>query len=80
MIDEADSRVVLLLLEDIERARPLLSAARALARVKPVLALRVGRGGDAASRQRDALYDAAFRRAGLLRLRRCATCSRPPRC
>ncbi|HUM94271.1 MAG TPA: GNAT family N-acetyltransferase [Candidatus Competibacter sp.] len=68
LIDEADSRVVLLLLEDIERARPFLSAARALGRVKPVLALRVGRGGDAAPRQRDALYDAAFRRVGLLRL------------
>ncbi|MBL8259041.1 MAG: GNAT family N-acetyltransferase [Candidatus Competibacteraceae bacterium] len=68
LIDDAGVRVVLVILESVERARPFLSAARALARGKPVLALRVGRGGDARARQRDALYAAAFRRAGVLEL------------
>ncbi|MFZ1326614.1 MAG: GNAT family N-acetyltransferase [Candidatus Contendobacter sp.] len=68
LIDAAVAQVVLLILEHVEQARPFLSAARALARIKPVLALRVGRGGDTASNQRDAIYDAALRRAGVLRL------------
>lgn len=68
LIDDPGTQVVLLMVEDIGRVRPFLSAARALARAKPVLALRVSGAGDAASRQRDALYDAAFRRIGVLRL------------
>ncbi len=50
-------------------ARSFLSAARAAARVKPVLVVRAGRGGDVASRQTDAVYEAAFRRVGMLRVR-----------
>ena len=66
--DDPDTRAILLILETVSHARSFLSAARAAARVKPVLVVRAGRGGDASSRQTDAIYDAAFRRAGMLRV------------
>ncbi|MGB2973443.1 MAG: GNAT family N-acetyltransferase [Candidatus Competibacter sp.] len=68
LIDDADTHVILLVLETVEHVRPFLSAARAAARVKPVLVVRAGRGHDAVSRQADAVYEAAFHRAGVLRL------------
>ena len=78
--EDPDTRAILLYLETlpsslrgaagmgVEVARSFLSAARAAARVKPVLVVRAGRGGDATSHQTDAVYDAAFRRAGMLRV------------
>lgn len=66
---DPDTRAILLYLETLQRVRPFLSAARSAARVKPVLVVRAGRGGDPASHQTDAIYDAAFRRAGMLRVR-----------
>lgn len=73
---DPDTRVILLVLEtlsaplpaEVATARKFLSAARAAARIKPVLAVRLGRGGDASSRQTDAIYAAAFRRVGILRV------------
>ncbi|MDG4552123.1 MAG: GNAT family N-acetyltransferase [Candidatus Contendobacter sp.] len=73
---DPDTRAILLVLEtlssslptEVATARPFLSAARAAAQIKPVLAVRLGRGGDAFSRQTDAIYDAAFRRVGILRV------------
>lgn len=65
---DPDTRAILLVLETLTHARRFLSAARAAARIKPVLAVRVGRGGDALSYQTDAVYEGAFRRAGILRL------------
>jgi acyl-CoA synthetase (NDP forming)/RimJ/RimL family protein N-acetyltransferase len=65
---DPETRAILLYLETLKRARAFLSAARAAARIKPVLVVRAGRGGDAASQQTDAIYDAAFRRAGMLRV------------
>lgn len=62
------TRAILLVLETLHQARAFLSAARAAARVKPVLAVRVGRGSSAESHQTDAIYDAAFQRVGLLRV------------
>ena len=54
---------ILLVLDRLTEARRFVSAARAVARVKPVIVLRTGRGdGD------DAVFDAAIRRAGLLRV------------
>jgi acetyltransferase len=52
---DPNTRAILLYLETLKRARPFLSAARAAARVKPVLVVRAGRGGDAASYQVDAI-------------------------
>ena len=66
---DPDTRAILLYMETLKRARPFLSAARAASRIKPVLVVRAGRGGDAVSHQTDAIYDAAFRRAGMLRVR-----------
>lgn len=65
---DPDTRAILLYMETLQRARPFLSAARAAARVKPVLVVRAGRGGDPASHQADAIYDTAFRQAGMLRV------------
>lgn len=65
---DPDTHAILLYLETLGEARKFLSAARGAARLKPVLVVRAGRYGDAAARQRDALYDATFRRAGMLRV------------
>jgi acetyltransferase len=69
-------RAILLYIESIRDARKFLSAARAAARAKPVVVVKAGRheqGAKAAATHTgalagaDAVYDAAFRRAGLLR-------------
>jgi len=71
------TRAILLYIESIRDARKFMSAARAAARVKPVVVVKSGRhqqGAKAAQTHTgalagaDAVYDAAFRRAGLLRV------------
>ena len=69
------TRAILLYVESIKDARKFMSAARAAARAKPVVVVKSGRGresGGATHTQTlarsDAVYDAAFRRAGLLRV------------
>lgn len=73
----ADVRAILLYIEAITDAREFMSAARAAARMKPVVVIKGGRqpeGARAASSHTGALagsdevYDAAFRRAGMLRV------------
>ncbi|UCH74701.1 MAG: bifunctional acetate--CoA ligase family protein/GNAT family N-acetyltransferase [Rhodospirillales bacterium] len=70
-------RAILLYIEAIKDAREFMSAARAAARMKPVVVVKGGRrpeGAQAASSHTgalagsDAVYDAAFRRAGMLRV------------
>lgn len=63
---DADTRAILLYTEGMANARKFLSAARAAARAKPVIAIRSGRHRDMVDR--DAVYDAVFRRAGVLRV------------
>ncbi|WP_322104550.1 GNAT family N-acetyltransferase [Paraburkholderia sp. J41] len=63
LASDPSTRAILLEVDTIRAARKFMSAARAAARNKPVLALRSGRD-DAG----DALYTAAFRRAGLVRV------------
>lgn len=72
---ETDS--IMLYIEGIHRARPFLSALRAAARIKPVVAMKAGRhaeGSRAALSHTGALvgadnvFDAALRRAGVLRV------------
>lgn len=74
---DAHTRAVLLYLETVTHARKFLSAARAAARVKPVIVVKAGRypeGAKAAASHtgslagNDAVCDAAFRRAGILRV------------
>jgi acetyltransferase len=71
------TRAILLYVESVTHGRKFMSAARAAARLKPVLVLKAGRsqaGARAASSHTgalagaDAVYDAAFRRAGMLRV------------
>ena len=59
------TRAILLYLENIGDARKFMSAARHAARVKPVIVLKPRRHPEEPD---DAVYDAAFRRAGLLRV------------
>jgi acetyltransferase len=72
------TRAILLYVESIRDARKFMSAARAAARAKPVVVVKSGRhaqGARAAATHTgalagaDAVHDAAFRRAGLLRVR-----------
>jgi acetyltransferase len=71
------TRVIVLYIESVKDARKFMSAARAAARAKPVIVVKAGRhtqGAKAAASHTgalagsDAVYDAAFRRAGLLRV------------
>ena len=70
------TRAILLYIESVKDARKFMSAARAAARAKPVLVVKSGRqaaGAKAAMTHTgalagsDAVYDAAFRRAGFIR-------------
>ncbi len=71
------TRAVLLYVEAVTQARKFMSAARAAARTKPVIVIKGGRheeGARAAASHTgalagsDAVYDAAFARAGMLRV------------
>ncbi|MGE3249656.1 MAG: bifunctional acetate--CoA ligase family protein/GNAT family N-acetyltransferase [Hyphomonadaceae bacterium] len=75
---DADTRAILLYVESITAARKFMSAARIAARAKPVILIKAGRSEAGASAAlshtgalagSDAVYDAAFRRAGMLRVR-----------
>ena len=72
------TRAILLYIESITGARKFMSAARAAARNKPVIAVKAGRTAQAAKAATshsgalagaDAVYEAALRRAGVLRVR-----------
>jgi len=71
------TRSILLYIESIDEARKFMSAARAAARHKPVIVVKAGRAGNgvqaAASHTgamagSDIVFDAAIRRAGMLRV------------
>ena len=75
---DARSRAILLYMESVTQAPKFLSAARRAARAKPVIVVKAGRGAGGARAAlshtgalagADAAYEAAFRRAGLLRVR-----------
>ena len=74
---DPQTHAVLLYVEAVTHARKFMSAARACARLKPVIVIKAGRhaeGARAAASHTgalagtDAVYDAAFRRAGMLRV------------
>ena len=75
---ERDVNSIVMYVESITHFRKFMSAARAVARVKPIIALKAGRtraGSLAAASHtgalagEDAVYDAAFERAGILRVK-----------
>jgi len=74
---DKSTHAILLYIEAIKDARKFMSAARAAARIKPVVVVKSGRmaqGAKAAATHTgalagsDAVYDAAFQRAGMLRV------------
>ncbi len=77
LASDAHTRAILLYIESVEAPRKFMSAARAAARNKPVIVVKAGRAGNglaaAASHTgalagSDKVYDAAIRRAGMLRV------------
>jgi acetyltransferase len=77
LASDAQSRAILLYMESVTNAPKFMSAARRAARSKPVIVVKAGRhaaGAKAALSHTgalagaDAAYEAAFRRAGLLRV------------
>jgi acetyltransferase len=75
-----DPRVssIVMYVESLTRIRNFMSAARAVSRIKPIVVLKAGRtqaGAKAAASHtgalagEDAVYDAAFKRAGILRVK-----------
>lgn len=74
---DPETDAILLYMEAVVNARKFMSAARAAARVKPVVVVKAGRSLAAARAAashtgalagNDAVYDAVFRRAGMLRV------------
>lgn len=74
---DGNTRAVLLYIESVTGARKFLSAARAAARNKPIIAVKAGRAPEGARAAHshtgalagsDAVFDAAIRRAGMLRV------------
>ncbi|HYC03302.1 MAG TPA: bifunctional acetate--CoA ligase family protein/GNAT family N-acetyltransferase [Azospirillaceae bacterium] len=77
MAQDPGTRAILLYVEAVTEARKFMSAGRAAARAKPVIVIKGGRSEEAARAASshtgalagtDAVYDAAFRRAGMLRV------------
>jgi acetyltransferase len=74
---DAETHAILMYLEQVTNSRKFMSAARSAARSKPVIAVKAGRSEQAAQAAashtgalagQDSVYDAAFRRAGILRV------------
>lgn len=77
LASDATVRAILLYIESVSDARKFMSAARSAARQKPVIVIKAGRTEEALAASAshtgalavsDAVYDAAFRRAGILRV------------
>lgn len=74
---DAQTRSILLYFESIKNARKFMSAARGFARVKPIIVVKAGRFNETRKAvschtddlfSEDAVYDAAFRRVGVVRV------------
>ena len=77
LASDANTRAILLYIESITSPRKFMSAARAASRAKPIIAIKAGRAAEAAKAAHshtgalagwDAVYDAALKRAGILRV------------
>ena len=75
--EDEETEAIILYVESIARARAFLSAARAFARSKPIIVYKAGRFPQSAAvaashtgamAAEDAVYEAAFQRAGLVRI------------
>ena len=77
LASDPGTRAILMYMESVKSARKFMSAARAAARNKPVIVVKAGRAPDGARAAAshtgalagsDAVFDAAVRRAGMLRV------------
>ncbi len=75
--EDEKTRSILLYIESVSEARKFMSASRAFARSKPILVYKAGRFAESAKAAsshtgamagEDSVYDAAFRRAGMVRV------------
>lgn len=75
--EDEETKSIILYIESIEQARKFMTAARAFARTKPIVAYKAGRFPESAEvaashtgamAAEDAVYDAAFQRAGIARV------------
>ncbi|MCD6128639.1 GNAT family N-acetyltransferase [Candidatus Bipolaricaulota bacterium] len=75
--EDPDTQSIILYVESVFDAREFMSAARAFARTKPIVAYKAGRFAESAKAAashtgamagEDAVYDAAFQRAGMVRV------------
>jgi acetyltransferase len=66
LAQDSQTHSILMYLEQVRNPRKFMSAARVAARVKPVIVLKPRNYDE--GRVEEAIYDAAFRRAGLLRV------------
>lgn len=75
--EDEKTRSIILYIESIKNARRFMTAARAFARSKPIVAYKAGRFPESAEAaashtgalaSEDAVYDAAFQRAGMVRV------------
>lgn len=76
--EDFDVSSVVLCIEHLKRMRNFMSAARSVSRVKPIIALKIGRSAEGPKTrkdwtvtdiEKDAVYDAAFQRAGIVRVK-----------
>jgi acetyltransferase len=74
---DPDTKAILIYMETLTQARRFVSAARSFARTKPIIVLKVGRSQEGAKAAlfhtgsitgKDQIFDAAFKRAGVLRV------------
>lgn len=65
-LNEVES--IVMYVEQLSGIRNFMSAARAVSRIKPMIALKSGRSGPDTPVSEDHVYDAAFKRAGILRV------------
>ena len=74
---DADTRSIVLYIESVADARKFMSAARGFARTKPIIVVKSGRFKESAKAAvshtgalagEDSIYEAAFRRAGMVRV------------
>jgi acetyltransferase len=79
--DDQHTKSILIYMEGVGNARKFMSAARAFARRKPIIILKPGRHTESAKAAQshtgamagdDAVYDAAFRRVGVVRVKEIA--------
>jgi len=79
LAQDSQTRSIFLYIENVTEPRKFMSAARAFARSKPIIVYKAGRFAASAKAAvshtgamagEDAVYDAAFRRAGLVRVER----------